>query len=233
MVFRNRDDELDAVVNALTRSGGRDLWVIVSPPGMGKSWLLNQVHRSLMEKDSGWSERLVDVSEQPRELCTNAGRLLGTLLDVDVADPPDGEPIPDATLRRIAVTVSGRSRQQLYLLDSADRLDPVCAMHLRFAITEVYRRVQVGGNPATRLGMVIATRRPDEWRGLGSNPSRGRPPRRGQVVAQLRGRCSGPRTALEYGRQRSTPASRIFGIAWARMGSASVSSAMARYAPRQ
>lgn len=173
VVFRNRDDELDAVVNALTRSGGRDLWVIVSPPGMGKSWLLNQVHRSLMEKDSGWSERLVDVSEQPRELCTNAGRLLGTLLDVDVADPPDGEPIPDATLRRIAVTVSGRSRRQLYLLDSADRLDPVCAMHLRFAITEVYRRVQVGGNPATRLGMVIATRRPDEWRGLGSNPRYG------------------------------------------------------------
>jgi len=173
VLFRNRNDELDAVVNSLTRSGGRDLWVIVSPPRMGKSWLLNKVHRSLMEKDSRWSARLVDVSAHPRELCTNAGRLLGTLLDVDVADPTDGEPLPDGTLRRVAAIVSGRSRRQLYLLDSADLLDPACAIELRSAVTEVYRLVKAGGNRATRIGLVIGTRRPDEWRGLGRDPRHG------------------------------------------------------------
>jgi len=173
VLFRNRNDELDAVVNSLTRSGGRDLWVIVSPPRMGKSWLLNKVHRSLMEKDSRWSARLVDVSAHPRELCTNVGRLLGTLLDVDVADPTDGEPLPDGTLRRVAAIVSGRSRRQLYLLDSADLLDPACAIELRSAVTEVYRLVKAGGNRATRVGLVIGTRRPDEWRGLGRDPRHG------------------------------------------------------------
>lgn len=173
VVFRNRNEELDTVVNALTRTGGRDLWVIVSPPRMGKSWLLNQVHRSLMEKDSRWSARLVDMNLHSRELCTNASQLLGTLLDFNVDDSPDYGPLPDAALRRIAVAVSGRSRRQLYLLDSADLLDPVCAAHLRSAVTEIYRLVKAGGNRATRLGLVIGTRRPDEWRGLGKDPRHG------------------------------------------------------------
>lgn len=172
-VFRNRVDELAALVNAFTRRGGYDLWVVVSPPEMGKSWLLKEVSRSLVEKDGRWSTHLIDLREHARELRTNTAQLLGIMLNVDVKHLPDAGPLHAADLERVAAAISKRRQPQLYILDSADLLDPDCAKSLRSALSTVYQMVKAGGMLDTRLGLVIGTRRHDEWRGLGSDPRHG------------------------------------------------------------
>jgi len=171
--FRNREDEVNTLVNALTTTDACDLWVVVSPPRMGKSWLLDRVQQELATKAPRWSVRLIDLREQPADLHINAATLLGSLLDVDVDEVPDGGPPPDRELREIAAKLGRRGHPQLYLLDSADLLNTACAVDVRSALTAVYRLVRRSGVRDTRLAIVIGTRRHDEWRGLGSDPRTG------------------------------------------------------------
>jgi hypothetical protein len=165
--FRNRHDELGTVVTALQTTGGRDCWVIVSPPRMGKSWLMDRIQSRLAAEGSGWSTRLLDLREQPAALRTSAVRLLGELLDVDVAPFSSNGPLSQADLRVIAAELTSRERPQLYLLDSADLVDPESGRQLRNALSGIHHLVRQSGSTATRLGLLIGTRRHDEWRGLG------------------------------------------------------------------
>lgn len=172
-LFRNREDEVNKLVNTLTTTDACDLWVVVAPPRMGKSWLLDRVQRELATNAPRWTVRLLDLREQPADLRFNASRLLGSLLDVDVEEVTDGGPPLDRDLRNVAATLSRRSHPQLYVLDSADLLDTVCAVDVRSALTTVYRLVKRSGARDTRLALVIGTRRHDEWRGLGGDPRAG------------------------------------------------------------
>lgn len=172
-VFRNRHDELAELLNALTTTGGRNLWVVFSPPRMGKSWLLDRMQQELAIKDPRWSVRLLDLREQPADLRINSARLVKTLLAVDFSDMPGEGPLSDDNLREIAATLSRRGHPQLYVLDSADLLSSVCAIHVRSALTAIYRLVVRSGSRETRLSFVIGTRRYDEWRGLGLDPRGG------------------------------------------------------------
>jgi hypothetical protein len=171
--FRNRHDELLMMLNGLTTAGGRDLWVVVAPPRMGKSWLLDRLHSDLLERDQRWSVRLLDLREHPQSIRSSTTRLLGTLLDVDPAKLPDDGPLTARDLRKIAATLARRHRPQLYVLDSADLLAPAMAEQARSALTDIHRLVQRSGDREARLALVVGTRRHDEWRGLGANPRTG------------------------------------------------------------
>ncbi len=171
--FRNRHDELTMMVNALTTAGGRDLWVVVAPPRMGKSWLLDRVNRALIARDPRWTVRLLDLREHPEAVRSSTTRLLGTLLDIDPARLPDDGPLTPRDLRSIAATVARRHRPQLYVLDSADLLTPAVSEQARSALTDIYRLVQRSGVQEARLALVVGTRRHDEWRGLGTNARTG------------------------------------------------------------
>lgn len=173
-VFRNREDELPMVVNALTpMTGGRDLWVVVAPPRMGKSWFLDRVQRNLKSNEPDWSVRLLDLREQPSDLRTNVVRLVGSLMEVDVAHLAEERLLSDDDLIQVAAEVSRRGRPQLYVLDSAELVDLNCAVQVRLALSEIYRLVRDGGRRRTKIGLLIGTRRHDEWRGLGPDASNG------------------------------------------------------------
>lgn len=174
-VFRNREDEVSTLVNALTVTGGRELWVVVSPPRMGKSWLLDRVQRELGSVQPGWSVRLLDLREQPVGLRTDPVQLLRTLLDIEheALDLPADGPLGPRELRDIAAIVIRRNRPQLYLLDSADLLDPMSAAHVRAALTDVYQMVRESGSRRAKVAVLVGTRRHDDWRGLGSGASAG------------------------------------------------------------
>jgi hypothetical protein len=168
-VFRNRVDELNAIVNALTTTGGRDLWLIISPPRMGKSWFLDQLQRELTLRVRNCVVRLLDLREHPVDLRVNPTKLLGVLLNVD--DP--GFPLSDTARRAIAAEISKRGRPQLYLLDSADLLDTRCAAELRSALTGIYQLVKRTGTRTSRLSVLIGSRRHDDWKGLGRDAASG------------------------------------------------------------
>ena len=116
--FRNRDDELANLSGALRTPGGRDLWVVVSPPLMGKSWLLARLEQKLTGVAPHWAVRHLDLRHAPAELRTNPTRLVGSLLNVDTSSPQG--PLLDDDLRKIAAQLSVRKSSQLFVLDSAE-----------------------------------------------------------------------------------------------------------------
>jgi hypothetical protein len=164
--FRNRDDELANLSGALQTPGGRDLWVVVSPPLMGKSWLLARLEQKLTGVTPHWAVRHLDLRHAPAELRTNPTRLVGSLLNVDTSSPQG--PLLDDDLRKIAAQLSVRKGSQLFVLDSAELVTPSCATLARSALTAVRRLVRRTGRGG-RMGLVIGTRRHAEWRGLGSD----------------------------------------------------------------
>jgi hypothetical protein len=172
-LFRNRFDELNTIVNALTTTGGHDLWLVISPPRMGKSWFMDRLQWELPSGASGFGVRLLDLREHPDDLLIDAKRLLGTLLNV--SEPALAHPglLSDRAMRAIADEVGKRGGRQLYLLDSAERLDPRCAGELRSALTGIYQLVRRAGNPDCRLSIVIGGRRHAPWQGLGRGPGFG------------------------------------------------------------
>ncbi|HKN96834.1 MAG TPA: toll/interleukin-1 receptor domain-containing protein [Pseudonocardiaceae bacterium] len=163
-VFRNRQDEIGRIIDALTTRGGQELWLVLSPPRMGKSWFLAQLEKSLQEREPAYASRLVDLRAHPATLRTDWVRLLCTLLDVD---PPATPALSDGDRIAIAAAVSNRSRPQLYLLDSAELLPADTVDRLRTELTAIHRLVDRAGNHRTRLCVVVASRHQDPWRGFG------------------------------------------------------------------
>jgi hypothetical protein len=165
-VFRNREDELNEVVHHLTTTAGRDLWLILSPPKMGKSWLLDQLEKELRGRVANCLVRLLDLREYPSDLRIDPARLLGTLLDVDGLIDPGAAVDTRAVQRTIAAELSQRKRPQLYLLDSADLLDAACAAQVRSALTGIYQWLRLTGTTHSRLSVIIGSRRHDDWKRL-------------------------------------------------------------------
>lgn len=160
--FRNREEELRNLLNALRLTSGQDLWVVAAPPRMGKSWFLREVQRRLTA--ASWGEtRLLDLAQRP-ELWSAPARVVVELLGVDVE--PDGDSLTEDEIEDMASELSLRNNHQLYLLDSAERLDRDTAREVRGALTEVYAHI-AERLLRKRCSIIIGTRRPDPWRGLG------------------------------------------------------------------
>lgn len=168
--FRNRLDELATLLTALRTAGGRELWVVVSPPLMGKSWLLARLEQKLITESPRWSVRSLDLRHGASELRVNPIRLVGSLLGIEGL--PEPGPLRGEDLRDIATAISARQGHQLFVLDSAELLTPACATTARAILTGVHRLVKRSGTRA-RLGLVVGTRRHDEWRGLGPDARTG------------------------------------------------------------
>ncbi|MFL6118151.1 toll/interleukin-1 receptor domain-containing protein [Actinophytocola sp.] len=158
--FRNRDDELRHIGEALTTSGDNDFWVVLSGPKLGKSWFLRKV-KDRFETSTGGGTSLVDLRTLEIDVRYSAVRLLCLLLDVE---EPSGE-LSDVEMNRIVGAVAKRNKPQLSLLDSAELMDPETATELRLLIDGVHRRVGETPFGDTRLSVVVGTRREDEWLG--------------------------------------------------------------------
>ncbi len=67
--FLDRGEELERVLYALNNSSGASFWLVISPPGIGKSWLLRQLKNKAAEPASGgWMTSIVDLRpDEPAE----------------------------------------------------------------------------------------------------------------------------------------------------------------------
>jgi hypothetical protein len=160
-LFRNRDDELRRIGDALTTSNDNDFWVVVSAPKLGKTWFLRKVKENFEKATGDGATRLVDLRNLDIDDRYSAVRLLCRLLDVE---PPAGE-LTDGELNRVIGAVVKRNKPQLSLLDSAELMDLDTASQLRVLFDRVHRTVSETPFGRTRLSFVVGTRREDEWNG--------------------------------------------------------------------
>jgi hypothetical protein len=163
-VFRNREEELDKVLNDLGSLGGHHFWLVVAPPQLGKTWFLDKL-ASDIDAHAGrpWMKTLVDLHEQPAAVRRDAGALLGRMFGL--SGPTAIEP---QDLTAIAARIAGGGKPWLCLLDGADLLDRATTRTLRECLSQIYDRVP--RNADIRLAVVAASRRGDLWKGVSSDP---------------------------------------------------------------
>ncbi|MFD5826343.1 toll/interleukin-1 receptor domain-containing protein [Lentzea sp. NPDC060358] len=161
--FRNRDQELDRVLDALTTFGGLDHWVVLSPPKMGKSWFLEEVKERFTRTVEGWT-KLVDLRREDLDTRYDAVRVLSRLLDVELPDPLLDE---DTRLEEIAGAVARRAIHHLVLLDSAELMDRNTTGKFRSALGRL-RKFLLDSPLCSRLSVIVGSRRGDGWTGAGT-----------------------------------------------------------------
>ncbi|KDN19893.1 hypothetical protein DV20_22600 [Amycolatopsis rifamycinica] len=164
-VFHNREDELNRLINALTTRGTPDLWLVVSPPKLGKTWFLQEVLRRRAALDPPCRIQLVDLRSLPLEYRHDWIKVLCQLLDI--AEPASAT-FGQSECVTAAAALIKRDRAQLYLLDSADLMSKPAAANLRSALTTIHRLVQRRSSSGkTRVSLIIASRHKDGWEGFG------------------------------------------------------------------
>lgn len=161
--FRNRNQELDRILDGLTTLGGEDHWLVLSPPKMGKSWFLQEVLRRFSQSSKG-SATLVDLRKEELDTRFDAVRVLSRLLDVELPDPALDH---EVRLEEIAGAVARRATHQLVLLDSAELLDRATTGRFRRALRDLRRLLQDSPHE-TRLSVVVGSRRREGWTGAGT-----------------------------------------------------------------
>jgi hypothetical protein len=164
--FRNRDRELDAVLDGLSTEDGEHFWLVIAPPQLGKSWFLNRISANVSARARGrWVVRRVDVRDQPAEVVGNAEALIRVMFSSEVRATTD-----PADMREIAVDVIGNGRFHLCLLDSAELLDDNTVRRLRSGLGEINQYVEAAKNRNVRLALIVASRRDREWLGVTPKP---------------------------------------------------------------
>jgi hypothetical protein len=167
-VFRNREEELHKIVHGVTNSGGPHFWLVVAPPQLGKTWLLNRIAAdSALSGQPAWIIRKVDAQSEPPDVHRNAAALLTQLFELP--RPATTEP---ETLRGIAQTIIRSGQPYLCLLDSAELLRAETAKDLRNCMSQIYHFVQKAPRKeGIRLAFVVASRDNKEWKGVIPRPS--------------------------------------------------------------
>ena len=160
--FLDRRDELDRVLHGLSSPAGPHFWLVISPPGLGKSWFLRQLSAEAESKSPSWTTRILDLRLDVIDHQHDAMTVVRKLFDFD--QQPLSEPADD--LLGIAQEIIRTGRPCLCLLDSAELLPANETAALRKHLSQIYRLVQDAGNADARLAFVVASRREDSWRGL-------------------------------------------------------------------
>ena len=153
-------------MRGLTSATGPHFWLIVAPPKLGKTWFLHRLSAELQAIQSDhWLTKHVDLRSHPLDAPHEAERLVALLFglnSVPTAEPP--------TTRGIARQVLVSRHSYLCLVDSAELLDENSASALRSYLGQVHDLVQSAARTDIRLGVVVASRRDNEWRGVTPNP---------------------------------------------------------------
>jgi hypothetical protein len=166
--FRNRDEELHKVLTGLTSSGGPHFWLVVAPPQLGKTWLLERIARDpALSGQSPWKIHAVDVRSEPADARGNAAALLTRIFGL--SRPVTTEP---GALRGMAQEIIRSGQPHLCLLDSAELVSGEAARVLRSCLSQIYNSVQSAPRKGNRLALIVASRRDNkEWKGVVPKPS--------------------------------------------------------------
>ncbi len=165
-LFRNRERELEEIYTGIANEDGEHFWLVIAPPQLGKSWLLDQIGDKVHREWHGrFIVRLVDVRELPAEATADADLILGRLFGHDPGNAGH-RPVADA----IVSEITRNSRFLLCLLDSAELLADSTVRALRQRLSEINSQLGKVRSGSVRLALVVASRRESEWKGVSPLP---------------------------------------------------------------
>jgi transcriptional regulator with XRE-family HTH domain len=166
-----RKAELDLLMSGLRNARGPHFWLVIGPPGIGKSALASRLIDEAKKPDEGWLTSLLDVRAEKPAVRADADALISRLFGLD---PPQSDERADdkralagtSAYRMIAQQISKAGKPLLCVLDSADELTDATSKRLRSVLSAVYSQVQQAGKPGIRLAFIIVSRLEDGWRGV-------------------------------------------------------------------
>ena len=162
LAFRDRQDDIDRVIQDLRSLSGAHFWLVIAPPQLGKSYFLAHIGMLASRHERRpWVTKLADLREYSPERRGDLGMILAQLFgkDVPVATDPD-------SLNLIAQEIIGNRRQHLCLLDGAELLDRDTTTRLRNCLRQIHEDVRNCGDIDVGLAFIVASRTDDEWRGV-------------------------------------------------------------------
>ena len=165
--FLDRAEELERVLYTVGSSAGPHFWLVISPPGLGKSRFLGQLAAKAGESPAvSWVIRTVDLRRgepgHEHDALTVVRELFG------LEEPPSAT--PDDELRGVAQSIIRTGQPWLCLVDSAELLPPGAVAQLRQYLGKIYHLIQGARNTGARLAFVVASQRDDRWRGVTPYP---------------------------------------------------------------
>jgi len=160
--FRNREDELRTLRNELTNFGGSHFWIVVAPPQLGKSWLLDRLGSAL---PMDWRTSLLDLGTQSEDVRRSPRRLVAALFGTNNDDRPD-----ERFALAIASKILEEGRPRLMMVDGGELLTKRTIRGFRQLLESIYEGVRSAGWPSVRLAVVVASRRKDFWGTLPPKP---------------------------------------------------------------
>lgn len=163
--LRGREAELEQVLRGLNHPAGPHFWLVVAPPKLGKTCLLEQLRAAAADGPARWVTSTLDLHGQPSEVREDAGALFGRLFGREPSEPVTG-----TTRLSIARDISRSGRPHLCLLDGAELLSAKTAGALRAELSDLYGLVRQAGQSDVRLAVVVASRRDEEWKGVTPGP---------------------------------------------------------------
>jgi hypothetical protein len=164
--FRNRERELEDICTAIFHEDGEHFWLVIAPPQLGKSWLLEEIGDKVNREWRGrFTVRLVDVRGLPAEATADAEAILLRMFGHDPAST-EGRPVADAIVSQITMN----SSFHLCLLDSAELLADSTVRALRRHLNEINGQLGRVRSGSVRLALVVASRRESEWKGVTPPP---------------------------------------------------------------
>jgi hypothetical protein len=162
----DRGEELERVFYGLSNRTSPGFWLVISPPGLGKSWFLEQLTVRARSASAGWIIKMVDLRADVTSRERDAMVVIDSLFGVE-QQPSSGH---EGDVLVVAQNIIRTGRPWLCLLDGAELLQAATVIQLRRHLGKIYRLVQDMSSTEARLAFVVASQCDDGWRGVAPYP---------------------------------------------------------------
>jgi hypothetical protein len=168
MRFIDRQAELKVVLSGLSDPTGPHFWLVVAPPGLGKTSFLEFMRKRFQAQSPAWAVRpVVDVRDLEDPVAGEPASLLARFFPQELGDA--SEP---GIAERVAKAIVADGRSHLCLLDSAELLNEQVVAGVRKYFSEIYQLTGgwAGDVGAGRVALVVASRLDVGWKGVAPAP---------------------------------------------------------------
>jgi len=162
----DRGEELERVFLGLSNRTSPGFWLVISPPGLGKSWFLERLAAKAESAPVGWVISRVDLRASPVGREHDAMAIIGDFFNLERPQTSEHE---DGVLV-VARNIIRTGQPWLCLLDGAELLPGATVTRLRHHLGKIYRLIQNASSADARLAFVVASQRDDGWRGVTPYP---------------------------------------------------------------
>jgi AAA domain len=159
--FVDRQGEIEQILRDLSGPAGTRFWLVVAPPGLGKSELLRRISSELEADDPRREVRFVDL-RNPRPIDDRAEALIARFFSPELRGPARS-----GLVERVAQAVLGSGKSYVCLLDSADLLSERAAAEFRQVFSDIHRATyaSTAAPGAGRVALIVASRLHAGWVG--------------------------------------------------------------------